>query len=410
MTAAPSAVVGDSRHRMLRGARFALHLITVVLTVVVTVRAALAGGELVLVLCAAGAFLAWYGAGASFARGRAAGWWVVALAVLWAGMVVLSPEFVWLVFPILLLAGHVLRQPWSLLFAAAAIAAAIVVPAVHPASAGLTTFAHILGPLVGGGFAYGVSLGYDRLLRDAAERERLIASLIRAQEETARLQEELAVTQREAGAARERTRLARDLHDTIAQELSSIVMLARADDEAGSSSGTGSAGQVAALAQHALGELRRIVAALAPAELEGSALAAALSRMVAALGEETGISARLDVDETLPPLPTAVEVAFLRLAQSALSNVRRHAGASHVRVVLAADAGGVVLEVVDDGVGFDVDEALRRSGSSYGFTAMRSRLRELGGELRIASEPGEGVRLAASVPLAPGGTATGEHA
>ncbi|WP_424937583.1 hypothetical protein, partial [Arenibacterium sp. S380] len=104
---------GLSRQRMLRGARAALHVIAVVLTAIAAVRAASMGGDLVVVLLAAGAFLAWYGAGASFARGRSAGWWLVGLSLLWAGLLVISPEFVWLAFALLLLAGHVVRLPWS---------------------------------------------------------------------------------------------------------------------------------------------------------------------------------------------------------------------------------------------------------------------------------------------------------
>lgn len=373
---------------MLRAARFALHLITTALVVVTVVRAAASGMPLLPTMAAAGLFLAWYGAGAGFANGRAARWWLVGLAAIWVGMLLLSSEFVWLSFPLLLLAGHVLTTSWSALLAAVVLTAAIGAPVLHGVD---VTFAHLAGPLLGGGFALAVSLGYDALLRDAAEREALIASLLRAQHETAQLQDELARTQRDAGAARERTRLARDLHDTIAQELSSVSLLARGGEPERMP-------QIDALAQHSLTGLRRIVAALAPAELEHTALAGALDRMLEALAADTGIRVELDVAAAPPALTTPVEVTLLRIAQSALANVRLHAGAGSVRVVLATDGGRAVLVVSDDGRGFD-PAALDARGDSYGLIAMRSRLRELGGELRVESASGEGTTVRAEVSV-----------
>ena len=371
---------------MLRAARFALHVITVALIVVTVVRAAVSGAALLPVMAAAGVFLAWYGAGAGFAHGRAARWWLVGLAAVWAALLLLSAEFVWLSFPLLLLAGHLLSVGWSSLFAVAVLAAAIAAPVLHGVE---MTFAHLAGPLLGGGFALAVSLGYDALLRDAGEREALIASLLRAQQEMAEVQDELARTQRDAGAARERTRLARDLHDTIAQELSSVSLLARGGEAERMP-------QIEALAQHSLVELRRIVAALAPAELEDTALVGALGRMLDALAADTGIRTVLDVDDAPSALPTPVEVTLLRIAQSALSNVRLHSAARLVRVSLSADADLATLTVSDDGRGFGPDR-LDARGDSYGLIAMRSRLRELGGELRVESAPGEGTTVRAEV-------------
>lgn len=415
-----SSASGSARRRMLRGARFALHLITVVLVVVTTARAGIEG-ELLPVLLAAAVYLAWYGAGAGFAHKRASVWWMLGLLAIWAGMLALSAEFVWLAFPLLLLAGHVLRLPWSLAFMVVVLAASIVAPMLHPGGVPPgTLLAHLIGPLVGGGFAFAVSLGYDAMLRDAAERERLIDSMLRAQREAERLHDELAASQREAGATRERTRLARDLHDTIAQELSTIVMLARLglaipSAGAGADVPVPAAGadanpaapavgarpdrtaQIEQLAQHSLTELRRIVAALAPADLDESALAAALARMLGALRDETGVTGTLQVDPELPALSTPVEVALLRVAQSALANVRQHARAQTVQVALTAGGGSVRLRLEDDGVGFD--QAVRPSDASYGLAAMRSRLREGGGELTVRSAPGAGTTIEATLPL-----------
>lgn len=386
---APS-VVDPTRGRMLRSARFALHLITVLLAVVTAFRAVAVEVPLWPALLAPGVFLAWYGAGATFARGRFARWWLCGLGILWLGMLVISAEFVWLSFPLLLLAGHLLRAWPSVAFAVPVLAAAILAPILHQTS---VSFAHIAGPLLGGGFALAISLGYDALLRDAIERDRLIASLVRAQEDMAALQEELAHTQREAGVTQERTRLARELHDTIAQELSSMVLFARSRDAERMP-------QIESLAQHALTDLRRIVAALAPAELEGSALAAALERMLDTLHADIQVKVELQVAPALPALPTPVEVVFLRVAQSALANVRQHAQAQAVSVSLGHAGSVVQLTVADDGIGFSEREAHRSaSPTSYGLTAMRSRLREFGGELEVSTAPGQGTVLTASVPV-----------
>lgn len=383
-------VTDPARQRMFRSARFALHLITVLLVVVTVVRAIAAGVPLLHAMLAGGVFLAWYGSGAGLIHGRGAPWWLGGLAVLWGGMLVISPEFVWLSFPLLLLAGHLLPGWWAVVFAVPVLAAAIIAPVPHQVP---MTFAHIVGPLLGGGFALAISVGYDALLRDAIERERLIASLVRAQEETTALQEELARTQREAGAAAERTRLARDLHDTIAQELSSMVLFARSADAARMP-------QIEQLAQHSLTELRRIVAALAPAELEEAALAGALERMLQSLHDDTGIATDLQAEGRLPQLPTPVEVVLLRIAQSALANVRRHADARTVRVGLDAADGEVHLTIADDGVGFDPDQVPRDApATSYGLVAMRDRLEEIGGGLEVRSAPGDGCTIAAGVPL-----------
>ena len=114
------------------------------------------------------------------------------------------------------------------------------------------------------------------------------------------------------------------------------------------------------------------------------------------LAAETGIRTTLSVDERMPPLRTPVEVMFLRIAQSALANVRQHAGAGAVQVSLATVGERVRLTVADDGRGFD-PQGLPEQSRSYGLVAMRSRLRELGGELEIDSIPGTGTTLRAEV-------------
>lgn len=380
------------------------HVIAVTLTAISTVRAVTEGAPLGAAVAAGIAVLAWYVVGvALMARNRdpqLARWWLVGLTLVWVAAVVVSAEFVWLAFLIWLLAGLLLPGLWAIGFSCLVFLIVALAPVLHH---GTTTFANLVGPLVGGVFALGISRGYLELVRDAGERQRLVGSLTQAQQEMADLQDELALSQRHSGAVAERTRLSRDIHDTIAQGLSSIRLLANAAAERTTDAAAGrTLRQVEVIAQESLADVRRIVAALAPSELDEDALAAALTRMLGRLRDETGITTELHVDDTLPALPTGVEAALLRTAQSALANVRLHAGAGRVVVSLIDAGDSVRLDIVDDGRGFDVvawEGSPATRSSSYGLAFMRSRLRELGGGLDVESTPGEGTALSARLPI-----------
>ena len=382
------------------------HLMAVVLTAIGVIRAIGDGVGMPAAIISGIAILAWHTAGTilpSKTRSRSlAVWWLLGFAAIWIAAVAVSAEFVWLAFLLWLLAGHLLPLRWGLLFSGFVLAVVIVAPILHH---GTTSYANIFGPLIGGIFAFGISRGYLQLLRDAAERERLVASLTRAQAETAELQDELALAQRHSGAIAERARISRDIHDTIAQALSSIRLLAHAG--AGRTEDPDAARtleQVETLAGDSLADVRRIVAALAPAELDDDALAAALQRMLDRIRDETGLQGELHVDDSMPILPTEVEVALLRTAQSALANVRLHARASRVVMSLIDTDDTVRLDILDDGTGFDQPawEQDADAGSSYGLRFMRARLRELGGGLDIESTPGEGTALSIHLPIRPG--------
>lgn len=380
------------------------HLIAVALTVIGVIRALADGVAAPAAIIAGVAILAWHTAGALLPRrtseARAVTWWLIGFAAVWIAAVAVSSEFVWLAFLLWLLAGHLLPLWWGLAFSAAVFAVVAVAPILHD---GATSYANVFGPLIGGVFAFGISRGYLQLLHEAAERERLVASLRLAQEEMAELQDELAVAQREAGAIAERTRISRDIHDTIAQALSSIRLLAHAgSNRTGDPAAQLALTQVESLAGDSLADVRRIVAELVPAELEDGALSAALQRMLDRAREETGIQAELLVDATLPQLPTEVEVGLLRSAQSALANVRLHASASRVVLSLIDAGDSVRMDIIDDGVGFSAAEwerAPEGRSSSYGLRFMRDRLRELGGGLDVESTPGEGTAISAHLPI-----------
>ncbi|MGO2150789.1 MAG: sensor histidine kinase [Microbacterium gubbeenense] len=402
-----SAVAGAT----VRAMEIGQHAIALVLIAIGVIRAAGDGVALPAAIISGVAILAWHTAGTILpsknrAR-RAVVWWLIGFAVIWIAAVAVSAEFIWLAFLLWLLAGHLLTLRWGLVFAVVVLAVVVVAPILHH---GATSYANVFGPLIGGIFAFGISRGYLQLLRDGAERERLVASLSRAQREMAELQDELARAQRQSGATAERTRISRDIHDTVAQALSSIRLLAHAGAARSEDEGAArTLEQVESLAGDSLADVRRIVAALAPAELEDDALAAALGRMLDRARDEAGLAAELHVDQSLPMLPTEVEVALLRTAQSALANVRLHAQATRVVMSLIDAEDSVRLDITDDGVGFDMAEWERApdaASASYGLRFMRSRLRELGGGLDIESAPGEGTAVSVHLPLHHGSTTT----
>ncbi|WP_353809894.1 sensor histidine kinase [Agromyces sp. SYSU T00194] len=399
-------VTGESAGQAIR---IGLATITLVLLAIAAMRALAAGTPAIGVITVSLLFTACSIAGAllgdQMREPSIAARWLALVVLAWITCVIVSPEYVWLAFPIWLLAGFILWLPGALVLSALVLTITIVAPVLH---GGETTYAEVIGPLVGGAFAVGISRGYLELLRDARERRQLIASLTAAQQEASDLQEELARTQRESGAGMERTRLSRDIHDTVAQSLTSIGMLARAAQAASSQHDTQLA-QIELLAREGLADTRRIVNALTPSELEGSGLGDALRRMLRRLESDTEIRTDLRVDVDGPALSTAAEIALLRTTQSALANVRAHAHATKVVVSLADVGGGVRLDVVDDGVGFDAAQwKARRAGrgpGGYGLRAMRARLRDLGGDLDVESSPGAGTALSASLPRVAAGTA-----
>lgn len=403
----PAPASSDARPvlspRTIRGMLAGQHLIAAVLLITGTIRA-LTSGTPYLVAIAAGAALSvcyLIGARLDVADGPRARWWLLSLILTWIGATAISAEFSWFAFLLWLLAGKLLPALWSVLVAIGVLTILVLAPLWHD---GHVAWAGIIGPAIGGVFALGISRGYLRLLHDAAERERLLASLSRAQRETVDLQDELALTQRHAGQVAERTRIARDVHDTIAQAFSSIRLIAHAGiPRTGDETTARTLRQIEVLSGEGLADVRRIIAALTPAELEDRALPAALARLLERLREQTGAQTALQVDETLPDLPAATEATLLRVAQSALANVRLHAGATRVVMSLIDDGERVRLDVLDDGRGFDALAWEHGEGSAsdsgYGLGFMRSRLRSLGGGLEIESRPGDGTAVSAHLPL-----------
>jgi signal transduction histidine kinase len=206
----------------------------------------------------------------------------------------------------------------------------------------------------------------------------------------ARLYEE----SRELSIVAERNRLALDLHDVVAQKLFGLVLTAEAAQTLVERDPGAAREQVAklpALAREALDELRSLVFELRPPDLERDGLCGALRKHVEVLRRLQQREIELDVDDELPAA-AARDGEVLRIAQEALQNALRHAQAEHVAVRLRAVDGRVVLEVADDGVGFEPDAAALRS-RRLGLTSMEERARRVGGRLEIRSAPGAGTTV-----------------
>lgn len=377
------------------------HAIALVLTVISCIRAASSGAPMLAATAVSVIFLAWYVLGAVRAARTGAlvlaKWWLIVLAVAWLCTLLVSAEFIWIAFLLWLLAGHLFSLRIAVVFTALTYIATIVAPLAHY---GEVRTPSIIGSLIGAVFALGLSRGYIELLREGRRREELLRSLELAHQNLLDLQDELALTQRHAGEIQERTRVSRDIHDTIAQSISSIRLIAHAEAERTTDDHAGQVlAQIEDLAAQSSRDVRRIIAALAPAELEDGALTAAIRRLLTRLEEDSSIQGRLDLDETLPTLSAEVEVALLRTAQSALANVRRHSRASRVMVSLMDLDGSIRMDIVDDGVGMaDPEQRQRNPESGFGLDFIDSRLRELGGELVIESSPGSGFAISATLP------------
>lgn len=212
-------------------------------------------------------------------------------------------------------------------------------------------------------------------------------------------QEALAVANRDSGAVGERERLAREIHDTIAQSLTGVVMLSqRAQRELTAGDLGLLADQLVLLeesAREALVETRSLVAGSAAVGL-GSGIQCALERLAARFTRETGttVSVTTDISATLQ---RDSEVVLLRCVQEALANVRKHSGAGHVEVILSALGGSATLSVHDDGTGFD---ALRveTADSGFGLPGMRDRLALVDGALTVDSTSA-GTTLTVALPI-----------
>ncbi|WP_168200517.1 sensor histidine kinase [Allokutzneria sp. NRRL B-24872] len=237
----------------------------------------------------------------------------------------------------------------------------------------------------------GLGLGawITRIIRQSTERAATLVEL-----EATRA--ELAEVSHDAGVLAERERLAREIHDTLAQGFTSMVMMLQALEPEIDRDREAAQRRRALLEEVARGNLaeaRSLVALLTPTHLESAPLAEAVERLVVQVGRELGISATMRLHGEPQQLTTNHEVVLLRGTQEALANVRKHSGASSVVVELGYEGDRVTLEVRDDGKGFDGTE---RDG--FGLAGMRARVAQVGGTMQLAAPSSGGVSLLVDLP------------
>lgn len=237
------------------------------------------------------------------------------------------------------------------------------------------------------GFSVIMGLWISHIAELGQQKSRLLDELTAAQDE-------LAALHRDAGVTTERARMSREMHDTVAQSLTGLVLLGQRarrayaagtlDDETLELIETG--------ARDALAETRALVAAAAPVELDHGGLATALERLAERFERETRI--RVSTAVSLPhPLPRDAEVVLLRCAQEGLANVRKHSQASSARVELTLESGVARLRVTDDGQGFPAD-----AQPGFGLSGLRDRLALAGGTLEVDGTP-SATSITATLPI-----------
>ncbi|MEW9528222.1 sensor histidine kinase [Microbispora sp. NPDC049125] len=325
-------------------------------------------------------------------------------------------------------AFRVLPWPWEL----SGVAAVAVVAGTAQAYGvdkstlgGFATYLAVLAanvlPMCGfGWFAWRGNQRNDqrvRALRELGEANRRLEATLA---ENAGLHERLLAQAREAGVLDERQRMAREIHDTLAQGLTGIVTQLQAAEQAGEDP-AGWRRHVATaitLARESLSEARRSVHALRPEPLRTARLGEALAAVAGRWSALHGIEVEVATTGTARPIRPEAEVALLRTAQEALANVAKHAQATRVGVTLSYMESEVAVDVRDDGRGFEPaglgdvpphcpsddasetpgDGGSRAYASGFGLIAMRQRIEGLSGTLQIESEPGTGTGISARVP------------
>jgi signal transduction histidine kinase len=200
----------------------------------------------------------------------------------------------------------------------------------------------------------------------------------------------------------ERTRIAREIHDNLAQEMSGISVqleVVARTMPAGAEAATTHLDNARRQVRHGIAEARRYVWDLRSPVLENNDLRSALSETARRLTSETTIQARVEVNGTFRPLPPLVEDNLLRIGQEAMNNAVKHAGAQQISVNLIFDARRVQLSVRDDGRGFDNQRAANGKAGHFGLIGMRERAEQLGGTLSVHSTAGSGTEVVADVPV-----------
>ncbi len=321
----------------------------------------------------------WHHHGREHSRPQALAW-LGAVVIVWVVLAALSPTFVWMEFPLAILACFLLPTWWGLALTGALLAYTLSVtfPADGPGG--------LIGPTIGTGLAVGIVHAYKALNAETEHYRQLAIDLEAAQQH-------LAAAEHEAGRAEERARLSREVHDTMAQGLSSIVLLGRALDKELETAGAPSSARdtlatIRDTAAENLTEARRFVAGNAAPAAPVERLSTRIERLArSAERRQKALGEPLEVRVQVVDLPEPAASVAERVVREALSNVVRHAGASLAVVTVDKLGTQATVDVYDNGRGIT-------GPFGYGLQGLQARVAEAGGELTV-----EGNVLAATLPI-----------
>lgn len=324
--------------------------------------------------------------------------WLFSLTLLWVLAMVVSPVSIYLLFPLFFLYLRVMDDIRGVV----AVVTAAIASVLTQVSAGLTV-GGVMGPTVSAAVVLAIHYAFRTLVRISREREEIIEQLTATRSQ-------LAETERAAGVAEERQRLAHEIHDTVAQGLSSIQMLlhsAERDlqnlglDEEQLAGPTRFIELARTTARDNLSEARAMIAALQPASLSETSLESALERMASGFAAAGELDIEVGMEGEVRQLPMRTEAALLRIAQGAVGNVAKHSAATRCRVTVTYELDEVRLDVVDNGRGFDPREVTGRPAGlgHIGLDAMRQRAAEQGGSFEVQSTAEYGTAVSVAIPL-----------
>lgn len=226
------------------------------------------------------------------------------------------------------------------------------------------------------------------ILIQSTNRQRLIDELTRSRADLMRVE-------REAGRLTERQRIARDIHDTLAQHFTSIIMHLAAAKHSNPEAVQSEVQQAEESAREGLDEIRRIVWDMQPEQFEKASLIDAIEELAARWSAENNIQVKMKVTGNPRSLTPSTETALLRITQEAMQNINKHAQAKNVNITFSFMEDIFVMDIADDGLGFDPSKIK----NGFGMKTMRDRAEELNGTLTIESERGTGTAIAVSIPV-----------
>ncbi len=313
--------------------------------------------------------------------------------VLWYVLLTISPAFYFVLFGFGLI-FYLLPIPYAAV-AALSIMMGVIYDQVADNTAGLS----LTDPLIWilgftGVVAVAMGVWISAIVGQSTRRRDLINQL----EQT---QAELVASEHRSGILEERQRLAREIHDTLTQGFTSIVMHLEAADQALSGDPDTlkkHMDRAKETARNSLDQARRVVHDLRPDLLEQFSLPDALKRVTDRWSETTDIKATTTITGDLIPLHPNIEVILLRVAQESLNNIHKHARATSVQLTVSYMGDVVILDVKDNGIGLNNAPKSPLSGG-YGLRAMRERVKHYGGSVELESDPGEGTTVVVTIPL-----------